>query len=128
MSDADYIHLILQNLISNATKYTMEKGEITVSLDIARQKSIIAGKMVNQDSLLISVNDTGIGIPEDSYDKIFTKFFRAENARKYDTIGNGLGLYMAKKLVSTIGGTIWFTSEENKGTTFYVLFPIGEIS
>ncbi len=122
--DTELIHLILQNLISNAVKYTSENGEITVSLGSAAQGSIAAGKTADEDSLLVSVRDTGIGITPADHDKIFTKFYRTENAKKVDPNGNGLGLYMTKIMTDIVGGIIWFDSEEGAGTTFYLLLPI----
>ena len=82
------------------------------------------GKTAEGNSLVISVHDTGIGIATKDRDKVFDKFFRSENAKRMDPNGNGLGLYMARKMVDIIGGKIWFESEEGKGTTFYVLLPV----
>lgn len=110
-SDPKLLRIVIQNLISNAVKYTPAGG--TVSIDF-------------KDSFTersISVSDTGIGIPKGEQDKIFTKLFRADNAR--NMIGNqgtGLGLYLIKSIMETMGGSIHFTSEENKGSIFTVKF------
>jgi signal transduction histidine kinase len=68
------------------------------------------------------VRDTGIGIPEEDQARIFGKFFRAENARKQESIGSGLGLYTTKRIMEKHGGKIWFESSP-AGTTFFVSFP-----
>lgn len=104
--------IIFQNLISNAVKYTAEGG--TIGLDIKCQKS----------DILVSVSDTGYGIPKHEQGKIFGKLFRADNVREKVPDGNGLGLYIVKAIVEQSGGKIWFESEENKGTTFYITLPL----
>ncbi len=108
--DPDLLHVILQNLISNAIKYTPEKGTVKIS-------------MKTDEEFIISVSDTGYGIPKRDNDKIFTQLYRAENIKGRDVEGTGLGLYMVKTIVDQVGGTIEFNSEENKGTTFRIIFP-----
>ncbi len=110
--DAKLLRIVFQNLLSNAVKYTPEKGKIILS--ITRQKSAV----------LIRIADDGIGIPKEAQVKIFTKLFRADNAKITDPSGTGLGLYIVKAIVDASGGKIWFESEENKGTTFYVTLPL----
>jgi signal transduction histidine kinase len=111
-ADINIMRMILQNLLSNALKYTPLKGKI--SFDIKNDGS----------NMLISVSDTGYGIPASAQPKIFTKMFRADNARVKDPDGTGLGLYIIKETIKKIGGKIWFKSEENKGSTFYVTIPL----
>jgi signal transduction histidine kinase len=122
--DKELVRVVLQNFISNAAKYTPEKGEITIAVESIVKGGIIDGKTIEHDSLLVSVHDTGIGIAAADHEKIFTKFFRADAAKRWDPNGNGIGLYMARKMVDIIGGSLWFTSEEGKGATFCVLLPI----
>ncbi len=110
--DEEKIRLALQNLIDNALRYTREGGRVTVFLKR------------DTENIEISVQDTGIGVPDDQKQRIFERFFRAENARKVDTQGLGLGLYLAKNIVEAHGGKIWFESEENKGATFTFSIPI----
>jgi PAS domain S-box-containing protein len=102
---------ILTNLVSNAIKYTPERGQITIS--IKRVK----------DEIICSVDDTGIGIPKQSHEYIFNKFFRAPNVLDRDTTGTGLGLYLIKSLAERINIPLWFESDESKGTTFYFALP-----
>ena len=102
---------ILTNLVSNAIKYTPEKGKITVTIRLRKQ------------NVLIHVKDTGWGIPKFSQDQVFSKFFRGHNVVKRETSGTGLGLYLVKGLVDAIGGRIWFKSHEGVGTDFFVELP-----
>jgi signal transduction histidine kinase len=77
-----------------------------------------------EPSAVISVTDTGVGIPTKDQSKIFTKLYRADNVKLLQAGGTGLGLYATKAIVEMMGGKIWFKSEENKGTTFYVSVPV----
>jgi PAS domain S-box-containing protein len=110
--DRKLMQLILDNLISNAIKYTKEKDTISVTAKKSRH------------AVVISVSDTGYGIPSHQHSQIFTKLFRADNHLKSQTKGTGLGLYIVKACVAQYGGKVWFESEENKGTTFYVTVPL----
>ena len=110
-SDPTILRILLQNLLSNAVKYTPDAGTIRVAITRGVQ------------DINIIVADTGYGIPKAEQEKIFSKFFRAENARVNVAEGNGLGLYIVKFAVEQAGGTIRFESEEGKGTTFFVTFP-----
>ncbi|MDP2708828.1 MAG: MASE3 domain-containing protein [bacterium] len=110
--DKNILGIVVDNLISNAIRYTPENGEIK----LAAEKS--------GNSILISVTDTGYGIPEEQQNKIFEKLFRADNAKEIATDGAGLGLYTAKSVLSKVGGKIWFKSKNGAGTTFFVTIPI----
>jgi two-component system, OmpR family, phosphate regulon sensor histidine kinase PhoR len=109
--DPNGLHIILQNLVSNAVKYSMKGGRVTIALQQQTQNAQIA------------VRDEGCGIPANQQSKIFTKLFRASNATKVATDGTGLGLYVTKALIERAGGSIWFESTEGKGSTFYALIP-----
>lgn len=111
-SDPNLLRVIFSNLLSNAVTYTPEGGLITVAIRKSDAKNA-----------LITVTDTGYGIPTGQQSRIFEKFFRADNAREKEPNGNGLGLYITKSLVDRLGGRIWFSSVENKGTAFYVSLP-----
>lgn len=111
-ADPKLVKVIIQNLLSNAVKYTQPNGEVNLAIK------------KHDDSILIVISDNGFGIPRSQQGKIFTKLFRADNVREKETTGTGLGLYIVKSIVDQAGGRIWFESEENKGTTFYVSIPL----
>ena len=114
-TDTRYLNMVIQNLISNAIKYTPQKGSITISIGLEKDKK----------NILFKVIDTGIGIPEKEQGKIFNKLFRAKNVLDGNYIsGTGLGLYIVKSIVENSGGKVWFESVENVGTTFFVRLPI----
>ncbi len=125
VTDPKIAGIIFQNLLTNALKYipSIKKGEIDISINTVKKGSVVELKTVPADSLLITVKDNGIGIPSNQSDKIFSRMFRADNARDGVSEGSGLGLYIVKKNIDLISGDIWFMSEVGKGTTFYVLLP-----
>lgn len=110
--DVKLMDIVIENLLTNAVKYTADGGKISVSL--SREKN---------GSATIAVKDTGYGIPAGEQNKIFTKMYRAENIKIMDTYGTGLGLYMVKAILDSSGCAIRFTSVEKKGTTFFVEIP-----
>ncbi len=110
-ADKKLIRIIFENLISNSIKYTPKMGKINVSVK------------PKDNDILIMVADTGCGIPKNQQDKIFTKLFRADNAREIDTTGTGLGLYIVKSVINYANGKIWFESKEGKETIFYITIP-----
>jgi signal transduction histidine kinase len=95
-------------LIDNAIKYSPEKSAIKVALK------------KDKNMLKISVTDQGIGIPKDFQDKLFQKFSRAHNAIQYQPNGNGIGLFLVKKIIDAHYGKIKVVSKEGKGATFTV--------
>ena len=109
--DPNLARMVFQNIISNAVKYTPDNGKVILSID------------KKDGGVLFEISDTGIGIPKEQQQRVFEKLFRANNAFSHDPDGNGLGLYVAKATVENLGGKIWFESEENKGTKFFVLLP-----
>lgn len=110
--DEKLVRIIIQNLLTNAIKYTPQKG--TVSLEIKSQQKYVE----------IIVTDTGYGIPKKQQKDIYTKLFRADNIKTKDTEGTGLGLYLVKSILDSTGGKIWFTSRLNKGSEFHVTIPL----
>ncbi|OGK14248.1 hypothetical protein A3A93_00985 [Candidatus Roizmanbacteria bacterium RIFCSPLOWO2_01_FULL_38_12] len=122
--DPSLMTIIMQNLLTNAVKYTPENGMINVYLKILKPQQKADDVNVEIESVLIQIADNGMGIPKEQQAKIFTKMFRADNVRIQDPQGTGLGLYMIKRLIERSNGKIWFRSEENKGTAFYVILPV----
>jgi len=107
------LRIILENLLENALQYTTnDPKEIKVNISN------------NDKNLLISVSDTGIGIPASEQSKIFSEFYRAKNAKKVLSSGSGIGLYTCSQYVKAHNGTIRFESEENKGTKFFITIPL----
>lgn len=124
VADEKLLRIVFQNLLSNAVKYTTPSGKLKISLLKINIGETFGEKIIDKESLAFSVSDSGMGIPSSQQDKIFMKLFRADNAKASETEGTGLGLYVIKSIIDLSGGLIWFKSEENKGTTFYVVFPI----
>lgn len=122
--DSEKISVAFHNLIDNAIQYTNSNGAIKVSIKNLKE----------QRQILISFEDTGIGIPQEQQSKVFKKFFRGENAMREKPDGSGLGLFIAKNIIEAHNGKIWFESppssikdikaaEKNPGTVFYCAFP-----
>ncbi len=109
---SDMIEQMLENLVSNAIKYTPAKGSVHVDF-----------RPIDTSMIAIAVQDTGIGIPEADVQNLFTEFFRASNARKKEELGTGLGLAIVKEIVDSHQGRISFDSCEGKGSTFTVILP-----
>jgi len=108
-ADRNALHDILINLLSNAFKFTADGGQV----------SVLAGQQ--DQSILLEVKDTGMGIPEDKLQVIFDEFYQVEGG-KYG--GTGLGLAIAKRLVEEQGGNIWVESQLGKGSAFYFTLPL----
>jgi two-component system sensor histidine kinase VicK len=111
--DPDQIDQVLDNLISNAIKYSYAGGRIDVE---ARQR--------DAEYVEISVKDTGIGIPPKHLDRIFDRFYRVDKARSRNMGGTGLGLSIAREIIRAHGGTIYLESEINKGTQVVFTLPL----
>ena len=110
--DPKLLGIIVDNLVGNAIKYTPDGGKVVFNI-------LKDGKEV-----LFKVSDTGYGISNKDKPRIFTKLYRGENVQEKVADGNGLGLYIVKAIVDQSGGKVWFESEEGKGTTFFVRFPL----
>jgi len=123
-TDKKMLHMIYQNLLSNAVKYTPEGGRIGISVDKLRAGSEFGGSAIEAEAIGIEVSDTGYGIAANEQKEVFQKLFRASSAKKSGEGGTGLGLYIVKSFIELMGGKIWFTSKENKGTKFYVILPM----
>ncbi len=112
MLDENKIHQVIMNFIDNAIYYTPTGGKIAVELT------------ATPTAIEFKVTDNGIGVPKDEQHKLFTKFYRAGNARKARPDGTGLGLFMAQKIVVEQKGAIIFNSVEGKGSVFGFTFPL----
>ena len=113
--DEDKITQVLDNIISNALKYSPQGGKITFRV-----------KELNEH-IQVSVSDEGVGIPKADLSKIFDRFYRVDKARSRKLGGTGLGLAIAKEVVVAHGGEIWAESRENKGTTIFFTLPLEHI-
>ncbi len=120
--DRDKIENIFYNLLSNALKFTSEGGKVSVQLSVSSNQLPLA----TEHWLLITVADTGIGIPRDRLDKIFDRFYQVDDSYTREHEGSGIGLALTKELVELHHGKISVQSELNKGTTFTVYLPLGK--
>lgn len=114
LCDRTRMEQIVSNLLSNAHRYTPEGGQITVRLLLVEEQEVVR----------LVVEDTGIGITAEDQPKIFERFFRSGDARRAESRGIGLGLYLTQALVALQGGEIWFESVPGGGSKFYVSIPI----
>lgn len=113
MINREKMTMAFYNFLDNAIRYNVQNGKVVVKVERAEEDNFIQ----------VSVKDTGIGIPPKEIKNIFGKFFRAENAVKFQTEGSGLGLYINKNIILAHGGKLWAESEVNRGTTFYFTLP-----
>jgi len=111
-TDSQKLDLIIMNLLHNAIKFTPAAGEVTFE---ARIKG---------DQAVMSVSDTGIGIPEDKLSRIFDRFYQVEQSLTREYGGIGLGLAITRGMVEVCGGDIWVESKEGEGTTFTFTLPV----
>ncbi len=114
MADVDEVKMsiALNNLIENAIKYNYDEGWVRVTLN------------ADHKFFYVTVQDSGVGIPEDVQDSVFERFFRVDKARSRDTGGTGLGLSLTRSAVLLHRGSIKLHSKENEGTTFTVRIPL----
>ena len=111
--DIQAMRQVIFNLLSNALKFTFKDGTVTLAAKI------------EDDTVLIRVSDTGLGIPESDIPHIFERFYRVENDKQVGAIeGTGLGLSICKLIVEQHGGEIWLESKLGEGTTFYLTLPL----
>jgi signal transduction histidine kinase len=110
--DEAYIKGVVENLVDNSIKYSKEGT--TVTIEVSRE----------QDNVLITVRDQGLGIKKRDYGKLFNKFSRLDNEFSANSQGSGLGLYWVKQIVKLHNGTISVNSREGRGSVFTVLLPV----
>jgi len=113
--DEEGLAQLLDNLVDNAIKYTPDNGRITVRWQ------------ANPQSVLIEVEDTGIGIPDRDLPRVFERFYRVDKARSREMGGTGLGLAIVKHLVQAMRGTVRVTSKVDLGTKFAVTLPRAKV-
>jgi signal transduction histidine kinase len=111
MATSEGLDRVFNNLVSNAVKYTPSGGSITISLGVSGEE------------ISVTVEDTGIGIPEDAIPHLFTEFYRAPNAKDVESKGTGLGLAIVKDTVARFGGRVSVQSKLRAGARFIVIFP-----
>ena len=114
LADGHMLGMAIENLLTNAIKYTHKNGKITVSL-----------KRLN-DEVVISVVDNGVGISEENMDRLFKEFSRIPNDLSRTVSGTGIGLYLSRNLIKLHGGDITVESQEGKGSTFHIHLPISK--
>jgi PAS domain S-box-containing protein len=114
LADETRLHQILLNLVDNAIKYSMPGTNVEVDFKI------------QDDNLISTVSDHGVGISKNQIDRLFTKFGRIFNPLSVQAGGTGLGLYIVKNLVESHNGRIWVTSQEGKGSRFHFSLPIAK--
>jgi two-component system sensor histidine kinase VicK len=112
MGDKDRIEQVIVNILSNAIKYTPEKGKISVSLSL------------EEDNIIVKVADTGIGIPKEDLPRLFERFYRVDKARSRMLGGTGLGLSIARQIVEAHMGKIRIQSEYGQGTQVFISLPV----
>lgn len=110
--DADRLHQVLANLLSNAMKFSPKGGRIAIR---ARQV---------EDSVVVEVADPGVGIPPDMIPRLFQKFYRVDNRETRSIGGTGLGLALVKDIITAHGGQVWVESQLNEGSSFFFSLPI----
>ena len=108
-ADSYMLEMLLDNLISNACKYTPQNGDIVIRL------------LANKKTVIIEVEDNGIGIPNNARRYLLKNVYRASNATSSESMGNGFGLLQVQRIVAALHGKISYQSEEGKGTTFKVV-------
>jgi signal transduction histidine kinase len=113
--DEGKIRQVIMNFSDNAMYYSREKSTIIVTLSI------------DGDTVLFTVKDTGIGVPKAEQAQLFSKFYRASNARKQRPDGTGVGLFLTKKVIDAHGGAVVFESIEGKGSTFGFKLPLSKL-
>lgn len=107
------IRQVIENLVTNALKYKFP-GRGTIEIEFHKR----------EDEVLFFCRDNGVGIPEEDFGRVFTKFYRSEDSVDMDPSGTGLGLYINKAIIELSGGKIWFEKNTGRGMTFYFTLPL----
>jgi two-component system phosphate regulon sensor histidine kinase PhoR len=121
LADETMLGRVIGNLLHNGIKFT-EKGHVTIAADPA---SISTGKD-GDDWIMVSVTDTGIGMPPAELDRVFERFYKVDQARSRKKSGTGLGLAIARHVIEAHGGRIWAKSDGYSGATIFFTLPLEE--
>jgi two-component system, OmpR family, phosphate regulon sensor histidine kinase PhoR len=127
--DETRICQVIDNFLSNSFKFTPENGKVTVRIDYKTIPPVLDGISPMKDFLsldkfvVISVTDTGAGIPLEQQKRLFSKYTQAENTGKVATKGTGLGLYLVKGIIEAHNGKVWVKSNPGEGSTFFFALP-----
>ncbi|MBZ9572518.1 HAMP domain-containing histidine kinase [Patescibacteria group bacterium] len=116
LGDPKGIREVIENLISNAMKYSRGRGKVEISISLKAKN----------EKLIFACKDNGVSVPKKDFKKVFTKFYRSEKAMELDPSGAGLGLYINKAIIGLCGGEIWFSKNKGFGMTFYFSLPIAK--
>ncbi|MBD0260751.1 MAG: hybrid sensor histidine kinase/response regulator, partial [Cytophagales bacterium] len=132
MFDRDKVEKVVTNLLANALKFTPESGSVTVTVSTLSTGATAVTRTglapaAQQQFIVITIADTGIGIPADRLGKIFDRFYQVDGSNTREHSGTGIGLALTQELVHLQGGTIHVQSEEGKGTQFTVRLPLHEV-
>ena len=111
-ADSDKLKIAFDNVVENALNYTPKGGLIKIELEKP------------DGFVIIKISDTGIGIKEEDLPRLFSKFFRGQNAVSFQPSGSGIGLFITKNIIKAHQGEIWAESKINQGTTFYIKLPV----
>lgn len=114
LTDPDKIYQVVQNLITNAVIYKTGQGKVEITL-----------KKVNKEVLFVC-KDNGVGIPRKDFNRVFSKFYRSEDAIELNPSGAGLGLYISKAIIELSKGKVWFTGNKKAGMTVTFSLPVAE--
>jgi signal transduction histidine kinase len=130
-ADGQRIRQVLLNLLSNASKFTPEKGQVTISAVATRAPLPIPGdragerpRLVSRDAIWVSISDTGCGIKPEDTGRLFVEFTQVDSSASRRQQGTGLGLALCRKFVEMHGGTIGAESIHGRGSTFWFILPV----
>jgi two-component system sensor histidine kinase VicK len=128
-ADPEKIELVLSNLLVNAIKYSPQGGDIEIEIRAVGDEDELKRLFPDAPSvalpcLIVSIADSGIGIPKTELESIFEKFYRVKNKLTHVTTGAGLGLYICKIIIEAHGGSIWARNRQSAGSRFHFSLPL----